>query len=122
MINVLTENLDPVLETFDRAMAHSTKNEALICVHLNVILLFILDMVNRTQPFGAKEMLFQMEMYFKIDVTSKLCTRALKGYPDFSLWYGEPDRVETNLVIVEAKSEDFIGITEPQELAYMCEL
>lgn len=53
MINVLTEILDPVLETVDRAMAHSTKNEALIRVRLNVILLFILDEVNRSRPFGA---------------------------------------------------------------------
>lgn len=53
--------------------------------------------------------------------TSKFRTRALKGYPDFSLWYGEPDRVETNLVIVKAKSGDLIGLLKAQQLALMCE-
>ena len=77
--------------------------------------------MNRTRPFEAREISFQMETYFKINVTSKFRTRALKDYPDFSLWYREPDMVETNLVIVEAKSEGLTSSAKAQQLAYMCE-
>ncbi|KAJ5804345.1 uncharacterized protein N7518_000648 [Penicillium psychrosexuale] len=43
----------------------------------------------------------------------------LNGRPDYTLWYGEHEDLETNLVIVETKTSDEIGKGQKQVLAYM---
>ncbi|KAI3112830.1 hypothetical protein CBS147333_3338 [Penicillium roqueforti] len=45
--------------------------------------------------------------------------KMLCGRPDYALWYGAQANLETNLVIVEAKTSDEIGKSECQVLAYM---
>lgn len=110
-----------MLEIFGRALKNSTNNEEVIRVRLNTILMFILDDVNLTRPLHARDMSFQLETYVKIDVSNKPDTPVVHGYPDYSLWYGSEEAVETNLVIVEAKAEGLTSSAEAQQLAYMCE-
>lgn len=73
------------------------------------------------QTLHARDMSFQLEKYGKINVSNESGTAAVHGYPDYSLWYGIEEAVETNLVIVEAKAEGLTGSTEAQQLVYMCE-
>jgi hypothetical protein len=41
----------------------------------------------------------------------------LNGRPDYALWYGQQQDLETNLVIVEAKAPEEIGKGQKQVLA-----
>ena len=66
-------------------------------------------------------MSFQLETYVKINVSSKSGAAAVHGYPDYSLWYGREEAVETNLVIVEAKAEGQTSSAKAQQVTYMCE-
>lgn len=43
----------------------------------------------------------------------------LRGRPDYALWYGAQANLETNLVVVEAKTRDELGKGERQLLEYM---
>jgi hypothetical protein len=45
--------------------------------------------------------------------------RLLRSRPDYSLWYGAQANLETNLVIVEAKTREELGKGERQLLGYM---
>lgn len=47
--------------------------------------------------------------------------KMLRGRPDYALWYGAQEDLETNLVIVEAKTIEELGKGERQVLAYMGE-
>ena len=45
--------------------------------------------------------------------------KKLSGRPDYALWYGQQQDLETNLVIVEAKAPEEMGKGQKQVLAYM---
>ncbi len=45
--------------------------------------------------------------------------KMLRGRPDYALWYGAQSNMETNLVVVEAKTREELGKGEKQLLAYM---
>ena len=49
----------------------------------------------------------------------KLQEKILRGRPDYALWYGEQENLETNLVIVKAKTKDELKKGEAQLLRYM---
>ena len=54
-------------------------------------------------------------MVVKIDKVRKL----LSGRPDYSLWYSRQSDLETNLVVVEAKTTEELSGGEAQLLGYM---
>ena len=55
-----------------------------------------------------------MKMPWRYDGKDSL----IHGFADYCLWYGLPDGIETNLVIVEAKAKELSSSGEAQLLTW----
>jgi hypothetical protein len=69
---------------------------------------YTLAMVKETAVQGGRSMNWQLEAYMKMPWTYDGKDRLYNGFADYCLFYGSPKMVETNLVIVEAKTKDQI--------------
>lgn len=106
-------------------LAHSgsNENEALVRVRLNQILGLTLGfakeigIVKEHSEEKALSRGYEVPLRRVARVGRKLKT--LSGRPDYALWYGDEGALETNLVIIEAKTSLAIGAGEKQLLAYM---
>lgn len=68
---------------------------------------------------NSNKMYWGQETRFSREITVQGNNRQLEGHPDYSLWYGHQQDMETNLVVVEAKTTDALDSGLKQLLAYM---
>ncbi|CEJ57733.1 hypothetical protein PMG11_06417 [Penicillium brasilianum] len=106
-------------------MSHneSNENEALVRVRLNQFLGLTLGFAKelhivKEQP-EEKALSWGYEAPLRSVARVGRKSKTLSGRPDYALWYGDEVALETNLVIVEAKTSLTIGAGEKQLLAYM---
>lgn len=96
-----------------------TLNETMVRMALDHILYGTLEAVKAKRPVTARDLFIQTETSFSsTPVTHNLRKRCIHGFADYTLWYGSRQRMETNLVVWEAKREGSSQIEEPQPLAY----
>ncbi|OOQ91392.1 hypothetical protein PEBR_00494 [Penicillium brasilianum] len=69
-------------------------------------------LTERLVPWGYETPFWQMVQHGEVEVK-------LSGRPDYALWYGQERDLDTNMVIVEAKTAKNLGHGEAQLLAYM---
>ncbi|KAJ5310797.1 uncharacterized protein N7443_003258 [Penicillium atrosanguineum] len=108
------------LQNLDFANHDSTRSEALVHTRLDMLLGLVLGWAkeDRRIIFG-NSVSWGYETPFHVVIKMNAKKKMLCGRPDYALWYGAQANVETNLVIVEAKTSDEIGKGERQVLAYM---
>lgn len=62
---------------------------------------------------------FQYEKTMKMQISYKGQETLLNGRADYSLWYGNPEELALNLVVVEAKDSSSFNPVPKQALTYM---
>lgn len=108
------------MHDLETAFAHSAENEQLVRCRLNLVFAFILTKAKF--PY-ASAMSFHVETAVsikkKFDWKGPLQTREISGKIDYGLWYKQPELLENNLVVVEAKRRGEADMAEPQLLTYV---
>ena len=103
-------------------LAHdgSIKAEAQVRARLDIILGLVLGFAKEDGRIIRKHSVsWGYETSFWKTIRMKSREKMLRGRPDYALWYGAQANLETNLVIVEAKTQDELGKGERQLLGYM---
>lgn len=104
------------------AQGSSAQIEASVRTRLDIILFTTLGFAKKNNRLeGCERMSWGQETMFSKDIVVSGGKRHIEGYPDYSLWYGDQRDMETNLVVVEAKTVQSIGSGRNQLLAYMGE-
>ncbi|KAE8331325.1 hypothetical protein BDV39DRAFT_200977 [Aspergillus sergii] len=123
----IPDYLRAILADYDLALGDSTQNEAFIRARVDAILLTTLARKKR-QEFGQygqdkdkgkrasvasvesfKSLHWQFERQMKLQRPYRNKTYIINGKTDYSLWYGDARRPESNLVIVETKQRGVDG-------------
>lgn len=86
---------------------------------LDLFLGLILGFANEAQIVHTRPVSWGYETPFSHVTRLGGKKKKLNGRPDYALWYGQQQDLETNLVIVEAKAPEEIGKGQKQVLAYM---
>ncbi|PLB44234.1 hypothetical protein P170DRAFT_480001 [Aspergillus steynii IBT 23096] len=125
----MTARLRDTLEDFALATKGSSETEAAVRSRIDVILYMTLADKKRKEHRAAghrssmealtqyRSIEFQAETDIKLPWTYKGEKRLISGRADYTLWYGEPDSPESNLMVVEAKTEGADGLK--QAITYM---
>ncbi|KAJ5796224.1 uncharacterized protein N7518_004764 [Penicillium psychrosexuale] len=112
--------LERALEYLEIAHDGSTKVEAQVRARLDIILGLVLGFAKEDgRIITGNSVSWGYETPFWKTVRMKSREKMLRGQPDYALWYGAQANLETNLVIVEAKSREKLGKGERQLLGYM---
>ncbi|KAJ5197557.1 hypothetical protein N7449_008036 [Penicillium cf. viridicatum] len=112
--------LERSLEYLEIAHDGSTKAEAQVRARLDIILGLVLGFAKEDgRIITGNSVSWGYETPFWKTVRMKSREKMLRGQPDYALWYGAQANLETNLVIVEAKSREKLGKGERQLLGYM---
>lgn len=94
--------------------------EASVRTRLDVILFTTLGFAKQNDHIeGCGKMSWGQKTKFSKDILVSGNQRHLEGYPDYSLWYGDQRDMETNLLVVEAKTTTSFGFSVKPLLAYM---
>lgn len=73
------------------------------------------DAVKAKRPVTARDLFIRTETPLSsTPVTHNLRKRYVHGFADHTLWFGSQQRMETNLVVWEAKREGSSQLGEPQ--------
>ncbi|KAJ6111558.1 hypothetical protein N7523_007619 [Penicillium sp. IBT 18751x] len=116
---IFTES-DRALEYLELAHDGSTKAEALVRARLDIILTMVLGFAKENgRIIWQNSVSWGYETPFWKTIRMKSREKMLRGQPDYALWYGAQANLETNLLIVEAKTPDELGKGERQLLGYM---
>jgi hypothetical protein len=86
---------------------------------LDLILLQTLGFAKEARIVNSQPVSWGCETHFFKTARFGRQRMKLSGRPDYALWYGDQENLETNLVIVEAKAPEEIGRGVNQLLAYM---
>ncbi|KAL4787646.1 hypothetical protein BJX76DRAFT_354125 [Aspergillus varians] len=122
--------LSRVLDDFQAAVGNSQENEALIRTRLSAILLLTLadekrpasSHSNSVPPIVAQNIqgvFWGFEKQIAKKINYKNAHHNLNGFLDYCLWWGSPDDLETNLVVVEAKASGHASAGRCQALVSM---
>lgn len=103
----------------DLANDESKETEALIRSRLDHFIPMILGFAKEAGIVTGRPVSLGYETPFWKEVRIGFKKKKLQGRPDYALWYGHQGDLETNLVIVEAKTRDGLGKGQTQALAYM---
>ena len=68
---------------------------------------------------GVEHLAFQYERSMRMQVPYNGQETVLNGCADYSLWYGNPEELALNLVVVEAKDSSSFNLLPKQALTYM---
>ncbi|KAL4782808.1 hypothetical protein BJX76DRAFT_358622 [Aspergillus varians] len=120
--------LNEVLERFALVTLRSYENEPHIRGRLNNILLLTLAEEIATSPTTVGErpsvemmnaVFWSYETYLASECVINREKTIVHSYADYSLYYGNPDDMETNLIVVEAKKRGHASSGVAQVLGYM---
>lgn len=101
-----------------KALGRSPPSEANVRWIINALLLEAHSLATARHPKSADPVNIQAEKGWKYGpVKWKRQKYVLAGRPDYGVWYGEDEDVSLNVVVLEAKNEDGMGLT--QALGYM---
>lgn len=113
-------DLAQALTWLDIANEGSKQAEAQVRSRLDIILGLVLGFAKQEgRIVTQRQVSWGYETQFWKTVEMKDGKVKLSGRPDYSLWYGAQASLETNLVIVEAKTTERLGLAGQQLLAYM---
>ncbi|PKX92379.1 uncharacterized protein P174DRAFT_451725 [Aspergillus novofumigatus IBT 16806] len=101
--------LNKALDYLKLAHEGSTKAEVLVRAQLNVILGLVLGFTKQDSRIIPYPVSWGYKTPFWKTVRIRFRERLLRGQPDYALWYGAQANLETNLVIVEAKTREELG-------------
>ncbi|GKZ36291.1 hypothetical protein AbraIFM66950_007324 [Aspergillus brasiliensis] len=111
--------LEKILNDIDIVAEHSANGIVQRRARLDAILFNTLATAKGSSSAdeSVQSVCLHTDIYMKMPWESKKGLQLLWGRPDYSLWYGEPGKMETNLVVCAAK--ELGGIREYQVLTYM---
>ncbi|KAL3456133.1 hypothetical protein BJX64DRAFT_271220 [Aspergillus heterothallicus] len=123
--------LESVLADFEQATRGSTQNETIVRGRLDLILYLTLADQQRSAFYGHKlissrivhhieEVFWATEKQISQNITYNKARRNLNGFMDYSLWWGNAEDVETNMVVVEAEAKGAASLSREQALVSMC--
>lgn len=78
-----------------------------------------LSNLERKSLQGVEHLAFQYERSMRMQVSYNGQETVLNARADYSLWYGNPEELALNLVVVEAKDSSSFNLLPKQALAYM---
>lgn len=113
-------DLAQALTWLDSANEGSKQAEAQVRSRLDIILGLVLGFAKQEgRIITQRQLSWGYETQFWKTVEMEDRKVKLSGRPDYALWYGAQASLETNLVIVEAKTTERLGLAGQQLLAYM---
>ncbi|KAJ5338302.1 hypothetical protein N7452_005030 [Penicillium brevicompactum] len=125
----LPPHLEAVLSDYDLAMGRTTTTEASSRSRIDAIILLTLAQMKKDVAADPRSSVssvrsthslhIQHETYVSMPWEFPDGLYVLRGKVDCSVWYENPDCLETNCVLVEAKRLGDVSMAVPQCLTYM---